>query len=208
MTTTGHNRKKVGMVDVASKLTYGPASGTVRDTEPRALRPCGCLPRWYVVAASPGHDAAAEFALSAGGWRVYRPLCCTRSAGHPPRITSLFPGYLFVFIDTSQGFHGRICRTQFVRTLLGTRERPSPVPAGVIEHLQARTSDRRVVDDPLCPGVWQNIPPGAAVEVVDGPLASLRGIVALSGKGRCRVLLSLLGRECVMEIPTQALQVA
>lgn len=174
-----------------------------------ARRSCGRMPRWHVVASVPGHALAAEAALSADGWRVYHPLHLTRSAGHPPRIVSLFSNYQFVQFDPDSTDWPRICHTQFVQALLGTRGHPLPVPVGVVEQLQARTSARRIVDDPLSPEAWKNIPTGAAVSVVEGPLAGLVGSVTrLSAKGRCSVLLSLLGRECVMDIAPQSLAVA
>lgn len=196
------------MLDESTGCGYGAGLRTVCQPADTAHRSCGRSPRWFVVASLPGHAIAAEAALSGDGWRVYHPLHLARTAGHPSRITSLFPGYLFTFLDPADCDWPRICRTRFVRALLGTPGRPSPVPAGVVEQLQARTSDRRIVDDPLSPQAWQNIPPGARVSVVDGPLAGLAGVTRLSTQDRCRVLLSLLGRDVEMDIPAQDLAVA
>jgi hypothetical protein len=197
------------MLDETTSCAYGANAGTLRVVSSPAHRSCGRMPRWHVVATIPGHAIAAEAALSADGWRVYHPLHLNRSAGRPARIMSLFVNYMFVQFDPDSTDWPRICHTQFVQSLLGTRGRPLPVPVGVIEALQARTSARRIVDDPLSPEVWKNIPTGAAVNVVEGPLAGLVGSVTrLSARGRCSVLLRLLGRECVMDIAPQSLAVA
>lgn len=196
------------MLDEATHWGYGADLRTMRQPADWAHRSCGRLPRWFVVATVPGHAIAAEAALSADGWKVYHPLHLARSPGHPPRITSLFVGYLFILFEPTTCDWPRINRTRFVAGLLGTPGHPSPVPAGVVEQLQARTSDRRIVDDPLAPGAWRNIPSGAPVSVVEGPLAGLVGVTRLSAQGRCRVLLSLLGRDVEMDIPAQALAVA
>lgn len=196
------------MLDETTRCGYGAEQRTLRQPTDTTNRSCGRLPRWFVVASIPGHAIAAEGALSADGWLVYHPLHLGRSPGHPPRISSLFPGYLFISIDLSACDWPRICRTPWVAALLGTPGHPTPVPVGVVEQLQARTSARRIVDDPISPEAWKNIPPGASVSVVEGPLASLRGVCTLSAPDRCRVLLSLLGRDVEMDLPAQALAVA
>jgi transcription antitermination factor NusG len=196
------------MLDESTASGYGAGMGTSWQPRPQPRRSCGRLPRWHVVAAVPGHALAAESALSADGWCVFLPLHLARRASHPPQTRPLFGPYLFIQFDPHDTDWPRICRTRFVAGLLGAPGAPAAVPPGVVEQLQARTSDRRIVDDPLAPEAWRNIPAGASVEVVEGPLASLRGLVTLSSRDRCRVLLSLLGRECVMDLPAQALAVA
>jgi transcription antitermination factor NusG len=197
------------MLDESTDCGYGANSGTSQPPFLPARRSCGGLPRWHVVATVPGRAIVAEAALSADGWRVYHPLHLQRTAGHPSRIVSLFSNYMFVFVDTSDCDWPRINRTRFVAGLLPAPARPAPVPLGVVEQLQARTSARRIVDDPLSPEAWQHISLGASVSVVEGPLAGLLGSVTrLSARNRCSVLLSLLGRECVMDLPAQALAVA
>lgn len=195
------------MLDESTGWGYGAEQRTLRQPTETTNRSCGRL-RWYVVRSLAGHAVAAENALSADGWRVYHPLHLHRAAGHPSRITSLFANYMFTEIDITACDWPRICRTRFVAALLGPPGSPLPVPVGVVEQLQARTSARRIVDDPLSPEAWKNIPVGAAVAVVDGPLAGLRGICRMSAENRCSVLLGLLGRECVMDLPAQALAVA
>lgn len=170
-------------------------------------RSCGRL-RWHCVQSKPGQAFQAELALAEQGWRTYHPLHLHRIAGRAPKIVPLFNNYMFTLFDPQADQWPMICRCFGVQALLGTPGHPAPVPNGVVEELQRRTSDRRIVDDPLAEGAWRRMPPGAAVSVVDGPLSGLAGICRLSAPERCSVLLSLFGRECVMEIPTRALEVA
>jgi Transcription termination factor nusG len=197
----------MAMLDETTGCGYAATERTAHQPGPTVRRSCGRLP-WFCIQTVPGMAFQAETALAADGFPIYHPLHLHRVPGRAPRIVPLFPNYLFTAFDPTDTDWPRICHTRWVRGLLGTPGHPAPVPAGVIEALQARTSDRRVVDDPLAPEAWRNIPVGASVSVVDGPLTGLRGICQLSAPERCSVLLSLFGREVVMDLPPQALAVA
>lgn len=159
-----------------------------------APKPSGNIPRWYCIHCRCVRDGfLAETSLAADGWRVFHPLHFDHWRR---RIEPLFPAYLFVrYADNDEW--PRILRTRGVGWLLGEYGRPTPLPLGSVEDLMARTSDRRIVDDPLC----QPLPaPGATVRVVHGPLAGWAGIVQLSRRDRLRVLLELFGSAVTVEL--------
>jgi len=190
------------MLDENASAGLAESRGTMRQPDDTAHRPCGRL-QWHVVSSLPNKQFAAEASLAADGWRVYHPLHLHRVRGHGLRIVSLFPGYLFVLFDVTGSDWPRICRARGVAALLGPPGRPSTVPAGLVEQLLARTSARRVVDDPLAPDGHVYLRPGASVAVLQGPLAGLEGICRLSAPERVQVLFQLLGRELAVELLPQ-----
>jgi transcription antitermination factor NusG len=74
---------------------------------------------------------------------------------------------------------------------------PAIVPAEVIAELQARTSPRRIVDDPLWAAPrWSR---GQRVTVVEGPLAGLQGVCGKNAGERINVLFDLFSRPMMAD---------
>ncbi len=144
----------------------------------------------------------AAQSIAADEWEVYAPLHSSRVRLRLGRIEPLFPGYIFTNFDIDADDWPRICRTRGVYRILGRPGHPQPLPVGVIEELQRRTSERGVVDDP-----GSNINPyrpGEHVVLTEGPLAGLDGICEKSRGDRITLLLQLLGRPQHVTVPTTA----
>jgi transcriptional antiterminator RfaH len=164
-------------------------------------------PRWHCVWTHPQREYQALQGLVEQHWDCYLPLCVKRGNKRPDRIVPLFSRYLFVQMDPARDPWGSIQHTAGVGGLIRhAPDRPTPIPAGVVEHLLARTSSRSVVDDPG-DTPRADIPLGSPVELLQGPMAGLRGIVTLSGPARCRVLLSLFAATVPLNVPTANLAV-
>ena len=154
-------------------------------------KPCGCY-RWHVAAtfAQSEHTAYAE--LLAQGYVAYLPLHLDR---HNCRIVPLWRGYVLVAFDAATDAWGSVRRTRGVRDLLTTAPgRPAPLPVGCVEDLIARTSERRIVDDPgVTVTLAPTMPVGRLGRVLDGPLAGWQGVCTMSTERRVRLLLAVLG---------------
>jgi hypothetical protein len=125
------------------------------------------------------------------GFTVYLPLHLDlrfrRDVGHG-HIGPMFPGYLFPFMDLARDPWRRIYRTRGIAGLIGaTTDRPTPLGEGIIEELIARTSPRRIVDDPGSASF-----PDQAV-----PKKHWQNLGGLSGKARGELLMRALGQEAV-----------
>ena len=166
-----------------------------------APTPSGRNDNWFCIATNWGQDALAEAALTADHWRVYRPLHLRR---RDRKIEPLFPGYLFVALDLHDSDWPRVCRARGVYRILGRPGHPQPLPTGVIENLIARTSARRVVDDPGQDASVVYLHPGDHAHVLSGPLAGFSGICTVSRETRIRLLLNLFGRPSEVEFSPQA----
>ena len=151
--------------------------------------PSGCRPAWFVVVITSGQMALAEAALRADHWPCLFPLHVERHGSKRGTIVPLFPGYAFVEFSLADDHWPELYRTTGVLTVLSNNRKPTPLPTGFVDDLLARTSPRRIVDDPLI----TDLLPGAAVSVLRGPLAGLAGVVQMSAKNRCSVLLEALG---------------
>jgi transcriptional antiterminator RfaH len=150
-------------------------------------------PRWHCAWTLGHQEYRALKELLAQGFDTYLPLHLDRGTRH---IGPLFPKYLFVRFDPAIDAWGAIRNTYGVGGLICyASANPSPVPIGVIENLQARTSERRIVDDPgECPEA-SRIRAGASGTVLQGPWAGWTGICTLSRRDRLTLLLALFGRQ-------------
>jgi transcription antitermination factor NusG len=156
--------------------------------------PCGSH-RWFCAHTHPAGEFRAELDLLGKGFCVFLPLHLDRRT---ERIEPLFSRYLFVQFDPGRDQWRRIYRCRGIETLITTTtDRPLPVPHGIVEALIARTSDRRIVDDPRDEPLP---PPGAAVRVLQGPLAGWAGVVRLSRPNRLRLLLEALAGHVEVEL--------
>src|SRR6185312_12256953 len=64
------------------------------------------------------------------------------------RLAAYFPGYLFVQLDLTRQRWRSINGTLGVAYLVGSGERPAPVPRGVVEALAAAADERGVLAGP------------------------------------------------------------
>lgn len=149
--------------------------------------PCGSR-RWHCAWTHPFQEFRAELAITGMGFRVYLPLHLDRRferhAGHA-NVVPLFTGYLFVEFSAAEDQWRRIYKARGISGLIGeATERPTPVAHGVVEELIARTSPRRIVDDP-----------GSAPFPDPAPTRQhWQNITALSAGARNALLLRLFGR--------------
>jgi transcriptional antiterminator RfaH len=127
------------------------------------------------------------------GFAVFLP-CTVRTRRHARKFDSvrrpLFPGYLFVKLDPSTDRWRCVNGTLGVARLIGTAERPTPLPKGVIEAICDACDDNGVMATP------DEVFLGEEVRVTAGPFAEFIGkLESLDSAGRVRVLLEILGRR-------------
>lgn len=156
------------------------------------------LPPWYVAKTEPREEQSAATWLSYEfGVQTYVPLMVLgRSVRiNTPRIGPLMPGYLLLRFDVERDpWRHFVPAGLGLRGLMGPHpERPSPVPDGQVERIQAlgRTSDG-VID--LRPHIAP-VPIGAKIRVLEGPFTELVGICSLSDTHRVVALLAFLGGD-------------
>ena len=164
------------------------------------------MTRWYVVYTRTGMERMALGHLENQGYTVYLPQRL-KERRHARRIdkikTPLFPRYLFVQLDLEIDRWHAINGTYGVGYLVTMGDRPSAVPAGIVEMIGANENEEGLVEivDP-CP-----YETGDVVEITQGALADQTGIFKCDDdKQRVTLLLSLLGREMEVRLPANAVR--
>lgn len=108
---------------------------------------------------------------------------------------ALFPRYVFARFDLETMMRAVRYSMHVVR-IVEFNERPSALPDEVIEELKAEMGYEDVVV------VHRELQVGDEVELTEGPMRGLKGVVqsVLSGQDRVRVLLEFLGRQNAVEL--------
>jgi transcriptional antiterminator RfaH len=157
-------------------------------------------PEWYCVHTKPKceHIVAAALAQLEG----VEPWCPRlRFQRSTPRgkvwfTEALFPSYLFARFDIAE-MHRAVKHAHNVIRVVEFGGKPSPIPEQAIIDLRAEMGGNDLRE------VQHGVRVGDSVEVAEGPMRGLKGIVQgfLSGEQRVRVLLGFLGRENVVVVP-------
>jgi len=148
---------------------------------------------WYAVFCKPRGEETAAVNLDNQGYMVYLPRLltqCRRAGEWVERIGPLFPRYLFLKPRDAAQSLGPVRSTLGVMNLVRFGGQPALIPDNVVEALRAR-------HDPASGVHVQRTAfrPGAAVQIVEGPLRGLEGIFSKeTGDERVIVLLDLLGK--------------
>jgi transcription elongation factor/antiterminator RfaH len=154
--------------------------------------------QWYVAQTLHHREKVAEFHLRAQGFRSFFPQF-RRTVRHARKlgevVAPVFPGYIFVILDTERDRWHSINGTVGVSRLLTALKRPVPIPGDVV---QALIGARDVSG---CLVLGANLRVGHVVRIVAGPFVGGLGVLErLDGKGRVRVLLNILGGQTPLMI--------
>ncbi|MBL9130038.1 MAG: hypothetical protein JNG86_02495 [Verrucomicrobiaceae bacterium] len=161
-------------------------------------------PAWYVVHSRPKCEHIAA-SLMAGLPEVETYCPRIRFQRNTRRgkvwfVEALFPSYFFAHFDPVQMLRA-VKHSQSVIRVVGFGDSLARVDDFVIEQLKNEMADEdvRVVE--------VGVEVGDIVELTEGPMRGLKGIVnaKLSGADRVRVLLEFLGRENAVEVPASKL---
>jgi transcriptional antiterminator RfaH len=162
--------------------------------------------RWFVAQTLHHREKLAALHLSAQGFRNFLPRF-RKTVRHARQlrevIAPIFPGYIFLIIDTDRDRWRSINGTFGVARLVSAHGRPIPLPSGIVEAMIAAMDQSGIVR------LGGQLTPGQAVRVVAGPFAGGLGVLErLDGKGRVRVLLQIMGGEAPFVMDRGALTAA
>ncbi len=112
-------------------------------------------------------------------------------------IEALFPSYFFARFVPATSIRA-VRHSPNVIRIVGFGDTMTPVPEGVIQAIRAE------MEDQLVKVVHVGVKVGDVVELTEGPMRGLKGIVntVLSGEERVKILLEFLGRESLVEVKT------
>jgi transcription antitermination factor NusG len=150
---------------------------------------------WSVVQTESQRENVAASFLRQAHFEIYLPKILIRN-GARERVAPLFPGYLFVEIIDQWW---QIRWTVGVLRLLLVDERPARVPERMMDSIRRQEGRDGLVRLPKPRGLCRGDP----VQVVRGTFEGKLGVYqGLSGADRSKILLSLLGRQVPVWLPT------
>lgn len=165
--------------------------------------------RWYAIHSQPRKEVEAETHLARQGFEVWLPRIGRRvrkRGSWSLKVEPLFSRYLFLWVDPQGQDVSPVRSTRGVTDFVRVAGRPQPIPDGVIEGLKTLVDPTSGLHE-LSEGRAPTLTPGAAVEVLEGPFAGLRGVFQeASGEARALILLHVLGQPSVVKLDQSALQ--
>ena len=151
---------------------------------------------WYAVQVRPNYEKITATLLRYKGYEEFTPLQkVKRRWSDRTKIVEmpLFPGYLFCRCTGETC--ARIVVTPGVLRLVGAGRTPLPVADEEIGNI------RRIVSSNLCAEPWPFLPAGEKIEILDGPLRGLQGVlVRARNADRVVASVALLQRSIAVEI--------
>jgi len=162
------------------------------------------MKRWHVVYTQPRNEALAFEHLGRQGFEVFLPRYLKRRSH--ARVVSevpapLFPRYLFAAFDVSEPGWRVIRSTRGGVDLLRSGDGLAWVPEIVVEQLRRRCDKQGFVVLARHLGLGR----GQRIRIDSGAFAACDAIFEAHTDGdRVKVLLSLLGREVIVDVPIAA----
>lgn len=146
---------------------------------------------WYVVNTNPRCEELVSTLLKKEDIEVFLP----RLNNNPQKSEPLFPGYLFIKLNSHHPDWSKINYLQGVRKLISFGGRPVPVAKKIVNLIGYGLEKRGYVIRKL------NLLPGDRVRFNKGHLAGLEGKFTgeTSGKERVKVLLETIYKQFTVE---------
>ena len=161
---------------------------------------------WYLVQLKPNGHRLAKANLERQGFKTFLPLqnVTTRSAHKfVGRHVPLFPGYMFVELDTAQNAWRKVNSTLGVARIVSLGGTPTPVPSAIINEFISRCDDDGILRPTLGLEVGQD------VQVLRGPFANfVAKVEEISPDQRVWILIDLLGQSSRISVTKDAIALA
>ena len=150
-------------------------------------------PRWYLAQLKPNAGRIAQTHLARQGFETFLPLEeHTRRQRHRfvTATRPLFPGYIFVQLDTAVGGWQAVSSTTGIVRLVRFGTEPAPVPDGLVAALRARCDQAgRILPADM-------IDVGDRVRLASGPLTEFVATVErVAPDRRVWLLMDLMGSQ-------------
>ena len=161
---------------------------------------------WYLVQLKPNGHRLAKANLERLGFKTFLPLQnVTKRSAHKfvDRNVPLFPGYMFVKLDTAQNDWRKVNSTLGVSRIVSLGGTPTAVPSAIVNEFISRCDD----DGILRP--TQGLEVGQDVQVLRGPFANfVAKVEEISPDQRVWILIDLLGQSSRIYVAKDAIALA
>jgi len=162
------------------------------------------MSQWYAIYTQPRSETLARDHLARQGFEVFLPLYQKRRS-HARRVdivsAPLFPRYMFVSFNAGEASWRVIRSTRGVVDLVRIGLDPVRISDSIIEEIRRRRDEQGFV----ILAKHLNLKRGARIRIDAGPFVDYEAIFeSQRDEERVVALLSLLGREVVVELPIRA----
>ena len=161
---------------------------------------------WYLVQLKPNGHRLAKANLERQGFKTFLPLQnVTKRSAHKfvDRNVPLFPGYMFVELDTAQNAWRKVNSTLGVARIVSLGGTPTPVPSAIVNEFISRCDD----DGVLRP--THGLEVGQDVQVLRGPFANfVAKVEEISPDQRVWIMIDLLGQSSRISVAKDAIALA
>lgn len=159
---------------------------------------------WYVVRVKTSHEDRAAWHLRNQDFKVYLPKY-RKTIRHARKTQSvlrpLFPGYLFVNMDTASQPWRSINGTVGVLSLVQFGLQPQSIDSSIIDMIRLREDQDGIVS--IAP---QGLKKGDTIRVLEGAFADHTALLEeVSDDKRVILLLNLMGREVRVHASAESL---
>ena len=159
--------------------------------------------KWYLAQCKPNATHIAVRNLDNQGFASFLPLqknTIRKAKGFQHQIRPLFPGYLFVQLDPSEGPWRKINSTRGIARLIRFGTEPSVVPDAIITGLMALCNEMGIIQGDKAFSV------GNRVQITQGPFSGFVATIAdFEANARIYILLEIMGQTTNVTIDATAL---
>jgi transcription termination/antitermination protein NusG len=160
---------------------------------------------WFAVEVTPRKEKQVVDSLMNKGYECLLPMQRTRrnnSGDCKESKMPLFPGYLFCQLSLEEN-RMALLTTPNLRNLVGVAGRPLPLANHEVAML------KRIVTTGVVAQSWPYMREGDTVELVDGPLAGMRGLlVSVKEDSHLVVSIELLHRSIAVKIHPERVSIS
>lgn len=160
---------------------------------------------WYILHCKAGQEERAKDNVENQNYRTCLPQIKRQKILRGKKVgcvEPLFPGYLFVHLDTDTANFNALRSTRGVNGFVRFGGMPATVPAVVMDSIMAL--EQAFSGQPDAEPMFKS---GDPVRITEGPFAGLEAIYSMAkGEERCLVFLDMLGKQQRITLAETALR--
>ena len=159
--------------------------------------------KWYCAQTRTGQECIALVGLKRQEYETYLPFAeIPKQRKRAGKFEPLFPGYLFIRLDNQLDNWRPIQSTRGVIRLVRFGNEPIPISDVIIEAIRGRENAQGAHYIPS-----DHIRQGDRVRIKTGPFKLYEAIVHSSAKDRINVLLAGLGKDNIIAVQHQHVEI-
>lgn len=161
------------------------------------------VPRWYVVRTRPRAESSAADRINQDGIEAFSPLITMSGVNNRNNLTPLFPGYIFIKLESDSYRCPSFQSNPDVLGLLNFGGDAPWLPDEVINELKLKCTGLNEQG-----GIWRRYQPGDWVQLVSSTLQGTGQVIedGKSSSAPVRIMLQLFERLVPAQVSRQNLQ--